>query len=115
MGVTHVFAGVAVTDYEPALDWYERLLGRPPDVIPKDDEAVWQLTSSALLYIVADSARAGTGLVTLAVDDLDAHLAGLARRGLAPGQIDTGTAAGRKAVVSDPDGNTITFFENRSP
>jgi hypothetical protein len=34
MAVTHVFAGVAVADYESAPTWYQRLTGRPPDVIP---------------------------------------------------------------------------------
>jgi hypothetical protein len=36
VAVTEVFAGAAVAEYLPAVWWYERLLGRPPDfdVIP---------------------------------------------------------------------------------
>jgi hypothetical protein len=29
MHINHLFAGVAVADYDSALAWYERLLGRP--------------------------------------------------------------------------------------
>jgi hypothetical protein len=35
MAVTHLFAGVAVAGYDPAIAWYQRLLGRPQDVVPK--------------------------------------------------------------------------------
>ena len=46
MAIDHIFAGIAVADYHSALAWYERLLGRPPDVIVTDDEAMWQVASS---------------------------------------------------------------------
>src|SRR6266545_4508415 len=73
--MTHVFAGLAVCDYEAARAWYERLLGRPPDMLPKADGAVWQLSGTALIYVVADHERAGNGLLTVAVDNLDELLA----------------------------------------
>jgi hypothetical protein len=77
-------------------------------------EAVWQLANTALIYIVADRARAGSGLLTLAVDDLEQHLAELVERGIPTAKIDAAPGVVRKAIVSDPDGNTITFFENAS-
>jgi hypothetical protein len=75
-------------------------------------EAVWQLANTALIYLVADRARAGSGLLMLAVEDLEQHLAELVERGIPAAQIDTARGVVRKAIVSDPDGNTITFFEN---
>jgi glyoxylase I family protein len=111
MQMTHVFAGLAVSDYESARGWYERLLGRPADMFPKADEAVWQLCCTGLIYIVADRSRAGGGLVTVAVDDLEEHLAELAERGI-PTHIDPVHRGPRKVVVRDPDGNTISFFED---
>ena len=30
MRTTHVFAGIPVTDYGAAIEWYEQLLRRPP-------------------------------------------------------------------------------------
>src|SRR5215468_376659 len=110
MDVSHVFAGLAVSDYEAARSWYERLLGRPPDMLPNADEAVWQLSRSALVYIVADHARAGSGLLTVAVNRLDEQLAELAKREI-PTQTETLANDVRKVSVSDPDGNTISFFE----
>jgi catechol 2,3-dioxygenase-like lactoylglutathione lyase family enzyme len=110
MEVTHAFTGLAVSDFDAARSWYERLLGRPPDMFPKADEAVWQLTDSALVYVVADQSRAGSGLLTIAVNRLEDHLAELAERLIAT---ETETLANglRKASASDPDGNTISFFE----
>ncbi|MEA2421644.1 MAG: hypothetical protein QOF55_743, partial [Thermoleophilaceae bacterium] len=41
VAVTEVFAGIAVSDHALALPWYERLFGRPPDLIPNDNESAW--------------------------------------------------------------------------
>jgi predicted enzyme related to lactoylglutathione lyase len=110
MEVTHVFAGLPVSNYEAALSWYERLLGRSPDRLPKAGEAVWQLTATSLVYVVEDTHRAGAGLVTIAVSDLEEHLAELAERGIS---VHSETLANgiRKATASDPDGNSLSFFE----
>jgi catechol 2,3-dioxygenase-like lactoylglutathione lyase family enzyme len=108
--VTHAFAGLAVSDYDRARSWYERVLGRPPDRLPHSDEAVWQLTDSSLVYVVADRERAGSGLLTLAVAELDEQLAELARCGILA-RTETLANGVRKATIRDPDGNTISFFE----
>jgi len=50
-------------------------MGRPPDFIPHEHEAVWQVIENAWIYVVADSERAGKALLTLMVDDLDRHVA----------------------------------------
>jgi hypothetical protein len=49
MAITELFAGIATADYEKALAWYERLVGRPPDMIPNENEAVLQLTETGLV------------------------------------------------------------------
>ena len=110
MEVTHVFTGLPVSDYDVACGWYERLLGRPPDRLPKADEAVWQLSDSALVYVVADQSRAGGGLLTIAVTHLDEHLAELVERRISI-ESETLEDGLRKVSASDPDGNTISFFE----
>jgi predicted enzyme related to lactoylglutathione lyase len=38
-----VFADIPVSDLQAALPWYERLLGRPADIVVKDDEVMWRL------------------------------------------------------------------------
>jgi predicted enzyme related to lactoylglutathione lyase len=108
--VTHVFAGLAVADYDRARPWYERLFGRPPDRVPHDAEAVWQLAEAALVYVVRDASRAGSGLLTLIVDDLDLQLAELAGRGLVA-DVEELPGVGRTAAIADPEGNRITFAQ----
>jgi predicted enzyme related to lactoylglutathione lyase len=111
MAITHVFAGIPVSDHEAALEWYERLLGRPPDRIPTDGDAVWALSETGLIYVVRDAPRAGGSLVTLIVDDLDAWIADVSARGITAGEIDTVPGAVRRTAVTDPDGNRITVGE----
>ena len=100
MRPTHVFAGIPVTDYGAAIEWYEQLLGRQPDMIPKDGEAVWQLREGASIYVVVDPERAGRALVTIAVDSV-----GSLPSEPGPGGMPT-------AVVHDPDGNRLQVFED---
>ncbi len=106
-----LFAGVPVTDFERACDWYARVFGRPPDVPVHATEAMWRLTEGGWLYVVADTERAGGCLVSIAVGDLDATVAGLRRRHLTPGDAEAVGDAGRKVTVTDPDGNSLSFLE----
>jgi predicted enzyme related to lactoylglutathione lyase len=110
LAVNHLFAGIPVADYHVALTWYERLLGRPPDVVVNENEAMWQVAIAGWIYVVGDVGRAGNAILTLLVDDLEGHVAELAERGLAAGAIET-LPGGRKATIFDPEGNTITFGE----
>jgi catechol 2,3-dioxygenase-like lactoylglutathione lyase family enzyme len=114
MEPTHVFAGLRVTDSEAARAWYERLLGRPADMLPNADEAVWHLAGAASIYVVAGHDDVGGGLLTLAVDSMEALLAGLAARGVAV-RTETPVARMARVSVTDPDGNVITFFEPAPP
>jgi hypothetical protein len=103
-----------VENRDQAADWYERLLGRPPDFLPNDAEAVWQLAGTASVYLMADAERAGRGVVALVVDDLAASLAEIAGRGIVSGTIEEIPGAGRKSVIVDPDGNAESCRSWRS-
>jgi predicted enzyme related to lactoylglutathione lyase len=113
MAVTVLFAALPTADLRTALPWYERLMGRPPDLVPHDREAAWQVATAGWIYVVADGARAGRALLTLIVDDLDDQLAQLGERGLRAGEIEILPDVGRKATITDPEGNTIAFAEVR--
>lgn len=102
-----MFVGVGVSDYDVACEWYERLFGGPPTMIPTEGEAVWRLTDSASLYIVADAERASRSLVTIAVRDID-------ELGLAPDRFEDEPGAPSKAIFVDPDGNALTFFSGNA-
>jgi glyoxylase I family protein len=106
----HMFAGLPVADYAAAYDWYVLLLGRPADMFPHESEAVWRLVPGGSIYLVEDAGRAGSGLVTLALDDLEAHETRLQAVGIAFAESDG--PAPRRLVVNDFDGNTLTFFQD---
>ncbi len=112
MAINQLFAGIAVADFHAALAWYERLLGRPPDIVASENEAMWEAANAGWIYVVGDIGRAGNAMLTLLVDNLEEHVAQLAERGLAVGTIDP-VPGGHKAVIFDPEGNTITFGEVR--
>lgn len=115
MNVSYVFAGLVVSHRDRAADWYARLIGRPADMLPNDAEAAWQLADSASLYLLADPARAGRGVFTLVVDDLDGVLAEIGARGLTAGQVQDVGTAGRKSVIIDADGNAVSIVELSNP
>jgi catechol 2,3-dioxygenase-like lactoylglutathione lyase family enzyme len=102
-----LFAGVPVTDIAVAREWYERLLGRPPDLVPHDREVAWRLAEGGWVYVVEDPARAGRSLLTFIVDDLDAEVGPVEERGLVAERLAGGPPF--KAELADPDGNRVTF------
>jgi hypothetical protein len=107
MAVMHLFASIPVANRDAAAGWYERLTGRPPDLVPNDDEAAWRLTDTGWVYVIADPDRAGSALHTLLVDDLDGFLAGLAARGIDADPIGVMDNGVRRTLVTDPDGNRL--------
>ena len=105
----YLFAGIPVSDYAAALDWYQRLLGSPPTSYPNDAEAVWELAEHRLVFIVHQPGHAGHARHTVIVDDLDTLVAGIAQRGLEPAKQETYPNGVRKITYADPDGNEIGF------
>lgn len=112
MPIINVLAGVAVADMEAARSWYERLLGRPADSVPMPSLAEWSLVGGGGIQLSVDPERTGTSAVTIGVDDIDAHVAGLAERGLTLDAVDTASGMFRIATATDPDGNSITFAQD---
>jgi catechol 2,3-dioxygenase-like lactoylglutathione lyase family enzyme len=103
-----LFAGIRVRDLTAARAWYERLLGEPA-FFPNDSEVVWTVADERSLYILEDPGRAGDGLVTLFVDDLDAWIAEIGSRGLEPAERETYDNGVRKVTYRDDDGNEVGF------
>ena len=104
-----LFAGIPVSDFDAALAWYRRLFGAPPEFLPNDVEAVWQLAEHRYVFIEVRPQHAGHAMHTIFVDDFDALVAGIADRGLEPAKRETYANGVRKAVFRDPDGNEIGF------
>jgi catechol 2,3-dioxygenase-like lactoylglutathione lyase family enzyme len=104
----HLFAGLRVRDFQAALPWYERLLGKPT-FFPHKTEAVWTLAEGQSVYVVEHADGAGKSVVTVSLDDLDAQVAAIAARGLEPDEHETYPGGVRKAIYRDPDGNEVGF------
>lgn len=54
-----LFAGIPVTDYAAALQWYERLFGSPPSFVPNETEAVWEVAEHRFVFIEQQPEHAG--------------------------------------------------------
>jgi catechol 2,3-dioxygenase-like lactoylglutathione lyase family enzyme len=109
-GITHLFAGVPVSDLDTATGWYTRFFGRPPDR-RAGTELLWEVDEHAWLFIEPNPWQAGSGRITLAVAGLDALVERLAAEGIEHASIETYSNGVRHVKVPDPDGNAIAFAE----
>jgi len=94
-----------------AARWYAGFFGRASDVVAHDREVMWQVSSTGWLYVVEDAARAGRGLVAMRAPDLERAVTDLRARGIDCGPITAEGDSARKAVATDPEGNTVALIE----
>ena len=107
--ITHLFAGVPVSDLDASIDWYARFFGRRPD--RRVGQALWEIDEHAWLFIEPNAAQAGAGRITFAVAGLDALLERLAAQRIEHEPIETYSNGVRHVKIPDPDGNMIAFAE----
>jgi catechol 2,3-dioxygenase-like lactoylglutathione lyase family enzyme len=108
--ITHLYAGVPVSDLDASVEWYTRFFGRPPDV-RVGREMLWEVDEHATLFIEPGATHAGSGRITFAVAGLDALLERLAAADIAHEPIETYTNGVRHVKIPDLDGNAIAFAE----
>jgi catechol 2,3-dioxygenase-like lactoylglutathione lyase family enzyme len=108
--ITHLHAGVPVSDLDASIDWYSRFFGKPPD-FRAGDEILWEIDERAWLFIEPNAAQAGAGRITMSVTGLDELLERLAAQGIEHEPIETYSNGVRHVKVPDPDGNAIAFAE----
>ena len=111
--ITHLIAGVPVSDLDAGIDWYTRFFGRPPD-LRVGEEILWDVDEHATLFIEPDAARAGAGRITFAGVALDSLLEHLAAQGIEHELMDDSDGA-RYVKIPDPDGNAIAFAGTPTP
>lgn len=110
MSIRNALASVAVKDLSVAVQWYQRLFGRPPDSSQQPGVAEWKFEGGGWLQVYENAERAGHGSVTLSVSSLDEQIADLVRCGLDPGRQMISEKA-RVVMIKDQDGNSIAFAE----
>jgi catechol 2,3-dioxygenase-like lactoylglutathione lyase family enzyme len=108
--ITHLIAGVPVSDLDASIDWYSRFFGRPPDM-RAGEEILWDIDEHATLFIEPNAAQAGAGRVTFVVSGLDELLERLASAGIEHEPIETYSNGVRHTKIPDPDGNALAFAE----
>jgi catechol 2,3-dioxygenase-like lactoylglutathione lyase family enzyme len=114
MSITHLYAGVPVSDLDASIDWYTRFFARSPD-FRAGDEILWEIDERAWLFIEPNAAQAGTGRITLSVTGLDELLERLAGQRIEHEAIETYSNGVRHVKIPDPDGNAIAFAEPPGP
>jgi predicted enzyme related to lactoylglutathione lyase len=112
MTFNNVLTVALVSDFERAIDWYERLFDRLPDRRPMDGSAVWQLTETGGLQVNPAANQAGGATVVIGVADVDAFAASCRERGFALEAKTEPTEQFRLATTNDPDGNMIMFAQD---
>lgn len=109
IAIKDVAAVISTARFEDARAWYSRLPGREPDLEPVPGVAEWQLTATAWLQVITDSAGAGRSAVRFGVDDLDATAAWLRDDGVRVTEPQVIANIVAVIDVADPDGNEVSF------
>ena len=102
MSIKNALASVAVRDLRAAVQWYEKVLGKPPDSRPMSEVAEWKFERGGWLQIYQLPARAGSGSFTLTVSDIDHHVTQLNKLGIDTSQRSSGDKV-KTLMISDPD------------
>lgn len=110
MIIQGLYASAIVADFDTAIEWYSKLLGRAVDDKPIPGMAQWRDLGGAGLQIWHDADRAGKGIITIVVPDLAKEQARLAGLGLNTGEVSRG-AFGAVTHILDPEGNRINLAE----
>jgi catechol 2,3-dioxygenase-like lactoylglutathione lyase family enzyme len=63
--ITHLIAGVPVSDLDASLDWYTRFFGCEPDM-RAGEEILWDVDEHATLFIEPNAETAGAGRIAFA-------------------------------------------------
>jgi catechol 2,3-dioxygenase-like lactoylglutathione lyase family enzyme len=109
---TSVFSVLHVSDYDEAIAWYSKWLGRAPDVTPTEGIAEWKLAENAWIQVsvAPDPSVVGKGYVVCGVVDLERQCSVCQKVGVSVGETeDYGFI--KLANTNDPAGNTIVFVQ----
>lgn len=114
MPIHNALASVAVRDLEAAIDWYRKVLERPPDSRPMPEVAEWKFERGGWLQVYQLPERAGAGSCTLAVSGIDALASRLQALGIDTSQRSSEPKV-KTLMIVDVDGNHIAFAEAVDP
>jgi predicted enzyme related to lactoylglutathione lyase len=114
MSIMNALASVAVKDLNAAVEWFAKVIGKPPDSRPMPEVAEWKFERGGWLQVYKLPERAGGGSLTLAVSNIDDQVARLQKLGIDTRQRSSGDKV-KTVMITDPDGNHIAFAEAIDP
>ena len=114
MSIENALASLAVKHLDAAIEWYTKVLGKRPDTRPMAEVAEWKFQRGGWLQVYQLPERAGSGSCTLAVRDIEEHVAQLKALGVDTSQRSSGEKV-KTLMIADPDGNHIAFAEALDP
>ena len=112
--INSVIAIIPVKNFDEAFDWYKRLFGRAPDVVPMEGIAEWQLVENAWIQVSTDPDRAGTATVVVGVNDVEEQRKTCSDANLSVGKIEEYPEIIKMTEIIDPEGNKISFVQDIS-
>lgn len=110
MTINNALASVAVKDIKAAMQWYEKVIGRPADATSMPTLAAWQFPIGGWLQVYALPERAGSCSCTLVVSDIGSEAARLENLRVATGAQASATQV-KVLMIKNLDGNSIAFAQ----
>jgi predicted enzyme related to lactoylglutathione lyase len=112
--INSVISVIPVKDFEKAFEWYKKLFGRDPDIVPMEGIAEWQLVENAWIQVSIDPERAGNTTVVVGVNDVEAQCKIYSEANFLVGEIVEYSELIKMAEIIDPEGNKISFVQDIS-
>lgn len=114
MSVRGLTVAVHAGDRDEALAFYCALIGRDPDLGPDPDFYEWEISPGAWLQLATSREQISPSSfrLRLQVDDIDAAVAILAKKGFEPGTVQRLPGLVAFANLTDPWGNPLGVYQD---
>lgn len=114
MSVRGLTVALHAGDRDEALAFYCALIGRDPDLGPDPDFYEWEISPGAWLQLATgrDDIKPSSFRLRLQVEDIEASVALLARKGFEPTEIQRLPGLVAFANLTDPWGNPLGVYQD---
>src|SRR3954454_16997215 len=114
MSVRGLSVALRAGDGEEALAFYCALIGRDPDLGPDPDFYEWEISPGAWLQLATgrEDIKPASFRLRLQVDDINASVGILARKGFEPSDVQRLPGLVAFANLTDPWGNPLGIYQD---
>jgi catechol 2,3-dioxygenase-like lactoylglutathione lyase family enzyme len=114
MQAISVTIGIPVRDLAISRAWYDRLLGKAPDLEPVPGIAEYRV-GGVWVQLMEGEPPGGKWTLRFGVADLDRERERLQGLGIELGDVRTVPGVIRYFVLADPDGNLLSWYQELDP